>query len=121
MLESKGPWSAQGKRLSARRRATLPRPASADRNRLGRLLGEVPWLHEPDLIRVSRRLRAVAEGELGEDALDVRLYRPFADHEGFRDFRVGVSPGDQPEDLLLATCERCEPGQFHCRARFRKD
>ena len=49
------------------------------------------------------------------------LHGAFADNEGFGDFGVGVSSGDEPEDLLFATCERCEPGQFWCRARFGKD
>ena len=82
---------------------------------------EVSRLYEPGLVRVSRCLRSVPEIELGKDALDVCLHRPFADDEGFGDFGVGVSSGDEPEDLLFATCERCEPGQFWCRAPFGKD
>ena len=78
-------------------------------------------LNEPDLIRIRCCLCSVAKGELSEHAFDVCLHRAFADNEGFGDFGVGVSSGDEPEDLLFATGERCEPGQFRGRALFGKD
>ncbi len=79
-------------------------------------MDEVSRLHEPGLVGVGCRLCSVPNIELEEDALDVCLYRPLADYEGFGDFGIGVPSGDELKDLLFATCEGGESSQFRCRA-----
>ena len=88
---------------------------------LGQTMDEVFRLHEPGLVGVSCRLRSVPNIELGEDALDVCLYRSLADYEGFGDFGVGVPSGDELKDLLFATCEGGGTSQFRCGATTGED
>lgn len=50
----------------------------------------------------DHRGRAVAEAELGEDVVHVRLDGPLTEHQLVGDLGVGQAATDQGEDLALA-------------------
>jgi len=86
----------------------------------GRLvLDRLAWDDEPGLVGEGGRLGAVAQVELGEDALGVCLDGAFADDEGLGDLGVGVSARHEGENLLFARGEGGEPirtGTGRCHA-----
>src|SRR6266545_887180 len=75
--------------------STTPRGARSGRDEAG-LVGDHDELH------------AVSRAELREDARDVRLDRQRTEEEGFCDFAVGASAGDETEYFELARAELVE-------------
>src|SRR4051812_18868307 len=56
---------------------------------------------QPVPVGVADGLRPVAQPDLGEHVVDVRLHRGLADHQLLRDLAVGQALGDQPQHLGL--------------------
>src|SRR5258708_1515223 len=73
---------------------------------------------EAGLVGDHDELDAVSRAELGEDAGDVRLDRQRTEEEGFCDFAVGASAGDEAEYFELARAELVEPLRGHGRCVF---
>src|SRR5262245_692975 len=65
--------------------------------------------------RVERQLHAVADAQLLEDVVEVRLHRHLGDEEVPRDLGVAHAEGDVPDDLALA----CGEPLVHGRAQLR--
>ena len=69
--------------------------------RLRRLVADESHIDGP-----HHRLRAVGDPQLADYALHVDLRCPLAYHEGLRDLLVGLSRGQQLQDLRFARCQR---------------
>src|ERR1700683_3572821 len=61
----------------------------------------VAWPDEVVVIGEDDGRGPVAQVKLGEQMIDVRLYRAFADEEPLRDLAVGAALGDEGEHLAL--------------------
>src|SRR5256885_13993952 len=86
--------------------AALRREAFRSRGDEARLVGD----HD--------ELDAVSRAQLGEDAGDVRLDCQRTEEEGFCDFAVGASSGDETEYFELARAELVESLRRNCRCLF---
>jgi hypothetical protein len=91
----------------ARARSRQPDPDARRRARLTAVSRGVR-LNEAGVVRGDHRLNTVADAELSQEVRDVRLDRRLADDKARRDLRIGQAAGDQPQDLDLASGERCE-------------
>lgn len=67
------------------------------------------------LVRVGDSLSSIAALRLGEDVVDVSLYRCGAQEQGAGDFGVGQAGGDQREDLCFPGGQAV--GQGRCPGR----
>jgi hypothetical protein len=94
-------------------RPTLHRPAS--RSRSG-------WVvHESGAVGEGDGLDAITESQFGEQVVDVGLDGGPTQEEGGGDLRVGVTVGDEPEDLELAWGEFGELGRGVAAGRWALD
>src|SRR5215468_1561209 len=75
---------------------------------------------ETDLVRVDNRLLPVADLQLGEQVLHVRLDRAYSQVQGQREFGVAGTGHQALEHIPLAFGEQLDPGAVSVRCRPRR-
>ena len=67
-------------------------------------------VHKPRAVGEADRLYAIAEPQFGEDVVDVRFDGRLAEEQCRGDLGVGVSMGDEAQDLELALARSASSG-----------